>query len=93
MTRRDLKAECVKHSRCTECTFIDYTGCIVKCNGKRGLLMPREYPDDILDDEVHMVTNKFYEAYAIAIIIVIMLAGALAVGSMLGNWLWEVMMP
>lgn len=92
MTRRDLKAKCTElHCRCYECPYERYTGCVVKHSGKH--LVPSEYPDSILDDEVHMVSNKFYEAYAITLIIIIMLAGALAAGVTLGNWLWEVMMP
>lgn len=94
MTRRDLKDTCAqRHAQglaCRGCDYQHYVGCVVKVPSKR--LLPREYPDDILDDEVHLVSSKAYEALAMAALIIEIGLLALLLGLMLGDWLWEVLM-
>lgn len=88
MTRRELKAKCTElHCRCYECPYNDYTGCVVKRGRK--YLVPSEYPDDILDQEVKLKSNSFFYAYMYVMLLIV----AVAAGAVLGNWLWEVIAP
>ncbi len=51
MTKRELKEMCERHDNCSQCPAHDAgIACAVRI-GNRGVI-PAEYPDDILDEEV-----------------------------------------